>query len=424
MTTQGSIVVLFAFVVLLSSFIYLPRLRDIHPSPQIFQTNYRTVETQIEQQQQSNTPSEWNASIPRIQQQSLVNHTIDEQKDPHQIPLIHQVDSGATKQVDLNRTKIVGFISSHYTRVALRWYDRLETLGYTNHYIICADNKTFDILQTHFPTYRAEASFLPEFPAEYLELKSGRKERHRVEMLFAHRWVYMLEQLKLGNHILLTDVDNIFSSYYSMNELESSEYDIYHALETKHPEEVFKRQGFVVCGGMGWFRASPGAIRYVEKMVKRCGIECDDQVLLNKLLAYDLNMKWGGPTNELSNTTTITTKVTPSDIDGGKENIQLAKRLDGLITVGFTGYSVSTGIKIKIWDRDFAFRGEVNPRTCPSSQNWVSMPFVIVVTRKQTPHAKLKAYDIWDNHCPNHYSNMTADIPKKNYQELPGLSSQ
>jgi hypothetical protein len=97
--------------------------------------------------------------------------------------------------------------------------------------------------------------------------------------------------------------------------------------------------------------------------------------------------------------------------------------LDGLITVGFTGYSVSTGIKIKIWDRDFAFRGEVNPRTCPSSQNWVSMPFVIVVTRKQTPHAKLKAYDIWDNHCPNHYSNMTADIPKKNYQELPGLSS-
>jgi hypothetical protein len=46
-------------------------------------------------------------------------------------------------------------------------------------------------------------------------------------MLFAHRWVYLLEQLKLGNHILLTDVDNIFSSYYSMTELELSEYDVY-----------------------------------------------------------------------------------------------------------------------------------------------------------------------------------------------------
>jgi hypothetical protein len=402
------------------------------------QQEIQIQQLQMEQQQ----PLKQQKEIKKQKEQLIINNTIPNQDHPTierkrkgklrqgKIPrslstLNRQVYTGPITQAHqighVNKTKIVGFISSHYIRVALRWHDRLETLGYTNHYIICTDNKSFDILQTNFPAYRIEASYLPEFPASYASMKYGFKERHRVEMLFAHRWVYLLEQLKLGYHILLTDIDNIFSSYYSMNELELSEFDVYHALETKHPQEVYKYQGFVVCGGMGWFRSSPRSIRYVEEMVKRCGWECDDQVQLNNLIAYGLHMKWNRSSSVKEHSTAITVN---SSVIHGDDNERLEERLEGLITVGFTGYSISTGVKIKLWDRAFAYRGKATPKQCPSSsQNWVSMPFVTSVVRWQTPLAKLKAYDLWDNHCPNQYSNLTWARPKKNYQNLPGLSS-
>ena len=176
-------------------------------------------------------------------------------------------------------------------------------------------------------------------------------------MLFAHRWVYLLEQLKLGNHILITDVDNIFSSYYSMLELEQSEYDVYHALETKHPLDVWNYQGFVFCGGMGWFRSSPRTIRFIEEVVTRCGIECDDQVLLNRIIAYVLKVEWHRNQEEHADVTTET--------EDTKENIPRIEghfhRIVGLVTTGFDGYSNETGVKIKGWDRDVAYRG----KNCP-----------------------------------------------------------
>lgn len=235
----------------------------------------------------------------------------------------------------------------------------------------------------------------------------------RLRMLFAHRWVYLLEQLKLGNHVLLTDVDNIFSSYYSMTELELSEYDVYHALETRHPEDVWNYQGFVFCGGMGWFRSSPRTIRFMEEMVYQCGMECDDQEVLNGIIAYVLRVSWNRTGDDHDSLTPENEETNARDPNLGDH----FKRLAGLVTKGFTGYSVTTGIKIKVWDRDFAYRGSNEPLICPQG-NWVSMPFVIYSFRRQAPKFKLKSYDLWDNRCPNAYTNLRAGHVTKDYNSV------
>jgi hypothetical protein len=336
-------------------------------------------------------------------------------------PLYKTVYDGPTTQENmpqyLNKTKIVGFITGSYGKIAMRWYDRLETLGYNNHYIICTDEETYANFVSNFTSYRVELSVLAPFPTQFSHLRYGKKQRHRVKMLFAHRWVYTLEQLKLGNHILVTDVDNIFSSYYPMEELERSEYDVYHALETKHPEDVYNVQGFVFCGGMGWFRASPPTIRFIEEVVNRCGIECDDQVLLNRIIAYVLNMEWHR-TAEAHSDVTEHNEDTAQRTRFGHH----FKRIVGLITKGFTGYSNSTGAKVKVWDRDFAYRGKNDPSECPEN-NWVSMPFVLFTSRWQAPAFKLNSYDLWDTSCPNPYTKLIGGQEQKNYKKLKGVGS-
>jgi Nucleotide-diphospho-sugar transferase len=307
---------------------------------------------------------------------------------------------------DLHKTKIVGFITSKYSKIARRWYDRLKNLGYTNHYIICTDDATYRNFRTNYAHYRVEASYLPPWPTD-LDPMNSTDDMRQLRMLFAHRWVYLLEQLKLGNHILLTDVDNIFSSYYSMTELERSEYDVYHALETRHPEDVWNYQGFVFCGGMGWFRSSPRTIRFIDEMVLQCGSECDDQELLNMIIAYELKVSW----NRTGDDRTPETNETNARVPRLGYHF---KRLAGLVTKGFTGYSVATGVKIKVWDRDFAYRGKNDPLICPQ-QNWVSMPFVIFYDRSHAPRRKFKSYDLWDKTCPNMYTNLTARGVKKTY---------
>ncbi|KAI2493692.1 nucleotide-diphospho-sugar transferase [Fragilaria crotonensis] len=329
---------------------------------------------------------------------------------PPSYEIYHGPLTKANRLDDLNKTKIVGFINGGYSGIGRIWYNRLETLGYDNHYIICTDNETCDSFlhdDTSTQQYRTEASFVPAAPPEFATRPYNEKQRRRVKMMFAHRWVYLLEQLKLGNHILLTDVDNIFTSYYDMSELERSEFDVFHALETKHPNDVFQHQGFVFCGGMAWFRSSPRTIRFIKEMVRRCGAECDDQVLLNQILAYDLGVKWNRTNADHSEVTTHTEDTNVTLVNLGNH----WERLVGLVTGGFTGYSEATGLKIKVWDRDFAYRGKADPSICPV-RNWVSMPFVTVGLRSAATAAKERTFDVWDKHCPNEYTNRTSDLAR------------
>ena len=85
-----------------------------------------------------------------------------------------------------------------------------------------------------------------------------------------------------------------------MNELELSEHDVFHALETKHPEAVFEQQGFVFCGGMAWYRSNPRVIEFVNEIVNRCKYKCDDQVIVNQVVANVLGVSKSTVYNDLA----------------------------------------------------------------------------------------------------------------------------
>ena len=66
----------------------------------------------------------------------------------------------------------------------------------------------------------------------------------------------MAERVKLtrdlvrnGTHVLMTDVDNIFSRYINLAGFVEEGYDVYHAYEMRFPLGLFRKYGFVVCGG-------------------------------------------------------------------------------------------------------------------------------------------------------------------------------
>ena len=308
--------------------------------------------------------------------------------------LVDVPETTVNDQTQLHRTKIVGFINDAYIPVAKVWYDRLEKLGYDNHYIVAGDNETVAYFSNHHPSYRVELWELPPWPERANNMKKGKRMRLRVSMMFAHRWRYVAKTLQEGHHVLLTDVDNIFGRQYPMSELELSEHDAFHALETQHPGVVFGNQGFVFCGGMAWYRSNPRVIRFVQMMTDRCGIQCDDQVQLNRLIAEDIGVVWNR-TESHHKERTIRLKEYEYD--------SRFQSLVGIVKWGFNGYARRTGHKIMVWDRDFALRGKNDPQDCPIN-NWVSMPLVVFEFRSQAAYSKQGSFEIWDKACPNDFS--------------------
>ena len=125
---------------------------------------------------------------------------------------------------------------------------------------------------------------------------------------------------------------------------------------------------------MGWFRSSPSTIQFVQTLVDRCGILCDDQIVMNSILAFDMGMDW--------------------NVTDWHKSILTNHTIDsqnGLLKHGFTGVSNNTGHKVMIWDRDFAFRGDNDPAICPVD-NWVSMPYVKAKGGWDSVNAKLNSY--------------------------------
>lgn len=276
-------------------------------------------------------------------------------------------------------TKIVGFCNYNYRSVAKKWYERLSRLGYTTHVLVATDEKMKTYLESK--SFRFEVALADPIPSTFDGKRKTKRDRAELELLFAVRWKYLLSQLERGTNILLTDVDNIFSKFVKMkDEVEDPDVDVWFAYATKYPNKVFMQQGFTVCGGMSWWRASRGAVDFVRFMHGTCGIMCDDQRLLNNLL-LQVNMTWDW-----------TPTVLNSRIQDGDE------RFVGLPSLGLTGSSARFGFKARIWDRDVAYRGLLQPQECPKN-NWISMPIVDAKSRYQNWMAKLDSFDIWDQHC-------------------------
>jgi Nucleotide-diphospho-sugar transferase len=306
----------------------------------------------------SSSPS-WNGTIdpiPQLDIQTMAAVSVSNSTN----------NNNKTQSTGIIRTKIVGFADENYKEYAVTWYRRLEALGYTEQVIVAVDQATVDFLQQYPTLIRFEQLAYP--PCLSAHAKDTRKYRREI---FARRWKYLFDQLSTGHHVLLTDVDNVFSRYLPLHDLEGSDFDVYHAYSTSYPERVFWDMGFTVCGGMGWYRASQKVRQFVGTLLNKCNCwttvdcncYCDDQVVLNELL-------WKGKHSVKWDTRKQTT-------GGGAEEDWTKKpaALNDWKWTSIEGVSSKTQHKIKIWDRNVAYRAPM-PESCPKD-NWVSMPLYV-----------------------------------------------
>ena len=309
----------------------------------------------------------------------------------------------------VGKTKVVAFCNYNYRSLAVVWYDRMTRLGYTTHTIVATDKHMVKFLQDYNANIQTRPSgnhieyrngerrirydvmIHEPLPDKHANKPQTKKDHLVLELLMAVRWKYLLEQLKQGIHVLLTDVDNIFMYHYDpLNLVDEGNIrvDVWHAYATKYPRRTYGVQGFVVCSGMSWWRATQSSIEYATLMHQACDTMCDDQRVLNVLIEQQLQMKWNVNASDFSLPTRISNE-TESD-----------PRFVGLMTQSIEGASNRiSGLTIKVWDRDFAFRGPLYPQpSCPKNV-WVSMPILDAPSRGKAWVTKAQSFSQWDEYC-------------------------
>jgi len=292
---------------------------------------------------------------------------------------ILQVSEQTVPQVTKN-TKIIAFSDASYKEIASNWYMEMEQLGYREHLVVVFDsitaqyfaennmrydfitsvnNTTKNVLSSHATSFTEHCQ---DHLQKFAKNKTGKIEQTKRRTVFGSRWVYVLQQLQSGHNVLLTDVDNVFVRYVPMSVLEQSMYDTFHAYggtTNSFPRDIYKYQGFTICGGMSWLRSTPSVIEFVTAITNQCGCSvkyecschCDDQVVLNSIV-YNSNysITWDSP---------VTTTYNKTEISWN----------------GMTGTCNATGHRVKIWNRHVAYRDEFSNMKCPNeSKSWITMP--------------------------------------------------
>jgi hypothetical protein len=263
----------------------------------------------------------------------------------------------------------------------------VSTLAYFQQHVLRHDYiHAMDLQKESLPLDNF-TNFRKERCVEY-DRKYGNAARQRQiykRSLFANRWTYVLRTLQAGTNVLLTDVDNVFVRYQDLSELEQEPFDSIHAyagFTNSFPQSVAARMGFTICGGMSWLRAAAGVIEIVQTLVQRCGCastlhchcHCDDQVALNHIMLVEetYQILWDE-----------TVKVPSTEEDVRWEEM--------------TGTCTHTMHRVKIWNRNIAFRRNMEkksdvPLICPDPNlNWIAMPSGL---------DRIKVYDEWKTSCP------------------------
>mmetsp|Transcript_7124 Transcript_7124/g.15562 ORF Transcript_7124/g.15562 Transcript_7124/m.15562 type:complete len:343 (-) Transcript_7124:123-1151(-) len=277
-----------------------------------------------------------------------------------------------------SHTKIVGFTDAGYVILAMKWYDKLQALGYHQHVIVAVDEESVNYFagtEYRFENYSVSRNTTLNWRRQVF--------RARVE--------YCLKQVQEGTSLLLTDVDNTFNRYLDLDIFERSKHDIYHAYGTVFPRNVLDLQGFVVCGGHIWYTANSRTVDYLRRILQYCGeYECDDQGVINAAMVLKMGMEWDENVDE-------------DEAEVHQNSAKHRKRQHERYGVAErSGYSSLTGHTVKIWHRDFAYRGPVDPDICPID-NWVAMP--LEVPKRFKPHnlpdveEKLKRIALWEKNC-------------------------
>ena len=273
-----------------------------------------------------------------------------------------------------NNTIILGAADAKYKEIAEKWYHRLTELGYTTHEIIAVDRAMLETCRNQ--GLRCQP-LIPSQNCTYpLGVFQGQKYRR---LVFATRWLVVLRNLLKGRNVFLSDVDNIYERFMSMEKLEGSPYDVFHAFSNGFPKAAWAKAGFSVCGGVNWIRASPEGIAFVRHFIYQCSnfqltvpenhtceMICDDQVVLNTQLIIDessLDVTWNKPR--------------------GWNSTPFFRSISG--RSGVTNHS------FMIWAMDTVYRGPLEgiDGRCPKNP-WLSAP----LQGSQTIHQ-------WHKFCPN-----------------------
>lgn len=287
-------------------------------------------------------------------------------------------------------TKILGFSNDAYKELAVRWYHEMSSLGYTHIYVIAADDEAanyfaqqkiqYDYLN---PTKKGWIWGKDTCPNNTHNMKEGKIAQTYRRSIFGARWNYVLRQLQQGYHVFITDVDNLFQGYKPMHQFENDKYDMVHAFSgdiNAFPMNIYRVQGFNICGGLSWIRSTPSAIDFVSELARRCrckesiGCEChcDDQVAIN-------NMYYKGEYNGTWN------KKPHQKI--------VATRTDEIYWDGFDGICQKTGHTMRILDRNVAWRGSVHDEMICPRNNWIAMP--------QGMKDRNATRELWERYCKN-----------------------
>lgn len=154
------------------------------------------------------------------------------------------------------------------------------------------------------------------------------------------------DMLRAGTHLLITDIDNVFSRHVPLRGFLEEGYDAFHAFEMRYPEEIYDEVGLVVCSGHQFLRSSPGGLRFIDQVLAFCTrAKCDDQVVYNRVIFRQLDVRWDG--------------MDRPDRPGALRVNSTIEENDTLLVESVTGRSRVTNHTIKIWDRDFAWRVSV-----------------------------------------------------------------
>mmetsp|Transcript_34780 Transcript_34780/g.83168 ORF Transcript_34780/g.83168 Transcript_34780/m.83168 type:complete len:367 (-) Transcript_34780:254-1354(-) len=276
--------------------------------------------------------------------------------------------------------KILGFTDKNYLPIAKYWYMRLTALGHKEHYIVAHDEISYNALKDE---YRA-------IPCIIQNPDYARPVKGLWQQIMSARLHLTVDMLRNGTHLLITDVDNVFSRYVPLSGFLEEGYDVYHAFEMRYPVNIFNQFGFVVCSGHQFLRSTPATLRFMDLVMNRCNREkCDDQVTYNYVFFLDLDIQWDG-------------METPNNTHALRVNISEGEN-SKLLVESVTGRSNVTGHTIKIWDRDFAWRlAGALPEFCPSSNNWLGMPTKLPVEMTgggNKVHTKIAGFEVWDQQC-------------------------
>ena len=196
--------------------------------------------------------------------------------------------------------KIIGFTDIKYLPVAKIWYQHLNNLGYDNHYLVSLDNQTADYFSRQ-QTTKTKKLVYRNFASKQEILPVTMNDRGRfLKSIWKTRLLTILDLLRHERQpVLLSDVDSIFLRYKNLQNF-PSEYDIFAAIATSHPLDVYRLWGTTLGGGIIGFQANERTIKFLEQILNKCPSYCDDQAIFNRILAFDYKIKFYQPPGMLN----------------------------------------------------------------------------------------------------------------------------